>query len=86
MRRSIIPHYLGNTKVQIVNRKVFENFNRCFDSQAWLAACTEQPNDSFREFAVGKLYSDPDDEYLRQWLLANGAEESDEVVFLAICW
>ena len=82
-----MPHYIGpNRKVTIVNRKVFENFNRCNDRRAWETATLEQPNDSFREFAVGELYSDPDDEHLRQWLLANGAEESDKVIFLAICW
>ncbi len=82
-----MPHYLGpNRKTTIVNRKVFENFNCCPDHKAWLTASLEQPNDSFREFEVGDSYSDPDDEHLRQWLLANGADESDEVVFLAICW
>lgn len=82
-----MPHYLGrNRKVTIVNRKVFENFDCCGDYLAWQTACISGPNDSFREFAVGDAYSDPDDEHLRQWLLANGADESDEVVFLAICW
>lgn len=82
-----MPHYLGpNRKVTVVNRKVFEDFNRCPDRIAWEAACMEQSNDSFREFAIDELYSDPDEEHLRQWLLANGAEESDKVVFLAICW
>lgn len=80
-----MPHYLDNTEVTIVNRKVFENFTCCSDRQAWETACLEQPNDSFREFAVGEAYSDPDDEHLRQWLLANGADEYDFVVFLAIC-
>lgn len=81
-----MPHYLGNTEVTIVNRKVFENFNSCSDRLAWQTACMEQPNDSFREFAVDEFYDDPDEEHLRQWLLANGAELADEVVFLAICW
>lgn len=82
-----MPHYLGlDRKVTIVNRKVFEDFNCCNDREAWQTACMEQPNDSFREFVVGEVYSDPDDEHLRQWLLANGAETADEVVFLAICW
>jgi hypothetical protein len=82
-----MPHYLGpNRKVQIVTRKVFEDFNRCGDDRAWMAACMEQPNDSWREFAVGEEYDDPDEEYLRQWLLSNGACEEDAYIFLAICW
>lgn len=82
-----MPHYLGpNRELQVVNRKVFENFNCCDDRLAWQAASMEQPNDSFREFEVGEPHSDPDDEHLRQWLLKNGATEADEVVFLAICW
>lgn len=83
-----MPHYIGpNRKMSIVTRKVFENFDRCTDSRAWNVACEEQRNDSFREFAVGKPYEgDEDSEYLRQWLLNNGAEEADKVVFLAICW
>ena len=34
----------------------------------------------------GKKNNDPDMEHVRQWLLANGAEETDEYVFVSICW
>ena len=82
-----MPHYLGpNRKIQIVTRKVFENFGRCEDRRAWEAACMEQPNDSFREVCVGEKDDDPEEEHLRQWLLKNGAEEKDEYVFVEICW
>lgn len=82
-----MPHYLGpNRKVRMVTRKVFENFNRCGDDRAWMAAITDQNNDSWREFCVSKKHNDPEDEYLRQWLLKNGATEKDEYVFVAICW
>lgn len=82
-----MPHYIGpNRKVQVVTRKVFENFNRCNDPRAWNTACLEQPNDSWIEVNVSKAHQDPDEEHLRQWLLKNGATEADEYVFLAICW
>lgn len=82
-----MPHYLGpNRTVSIVTRKVFEDFNRCSDPRAWEAACLEQPNDSWREIAVGKPDSDPDIEYLRQWLLKHGATKADEYVILGISW
>lgn len=72
-----MPHYIGpNRKIRIVTRKIFEDFNRCDDDRAWQAACTEQPNDSWREICV----------YLRQWLLKNGATEEDGHVILAISW
>ena len=82
-----MPHYLGpNRKVAIVTRKVFEDFNRCGDQRAWEAACMEQRNDSWREVEVGKTQEDPEEEYLRQWLLKNGAEVADEYVIIGICW
>jgi|GEM_PF-5944665 len=82
-----MPHFIGpNRETFIVTRKVFQNLVRSIDQRAWETACLEQPNDSFREFRVDTKYNDPNDEYLRQWLLKNGAEESDEYVFLDICW
>ncbi len=82
-----MPHYIGpDREVQIVTRKVFENFNRCDDQRAWEAACLEQSNDSWREVCVKKPADDPDEEHLRQWLLNNGATEEDEYVFVEICW
>lgn len=82
-----MPHYLGtNRKIKIVTRKVFENLNRIDDQRAWQAACMEQRNDSWREVCVSKENSDPEQEYLRQWLLKNGAEENDEHVILGISW
>lgn len=86
-----MPHYLGpNRKLEVVTRKVFENFNRCDDTKAWdiawNIACMEQRNDSWVEIAVGEVQDDSDDEYLRQWLLRNGATEEDGHVFLAISW
>ncbi len=41
---------------------------------------------SNREICVNEKYDDPDMEHVRQWLLANGAEETDEYVFVSICW
>jgi len=74
-------------KIRIVKRKVFENFYHCDDRRAWETACEEQPNDSLRAFDVDEVYEDePDLEYLRQWLLRNGAVEEDEVVILFISW
>jgi hypothetical protein len=74
--------YIGsNRKVRIVQRKVFENFYCCPDHRAYEAACEKQPDDSW-EICVYKKYDDPDMEHLRQWLLANGAEESDKYVFV----
>jgi hypothetical protein len=82
-----VPHHLGpNREVTIVSRKVFEDFDRCADSRAWEAACLDQPNDSWREVCVSEPSEDSDEEYLRQWLLRNGATEDDQYVFLAICW
>ena len=74
-------------EMKIVARKVFVNFCRtCRDQRAWEAACCEQSNDSWPRFAVGVPQEDADQEYLRQWLLQNGAEEADEYVFLSISW
>ena len=82
-----MPHYIGpNRQVQVVTRKVFENFNRCEDYRAFEVACLEQANDSWREIRVNQKHDDPDMEHLRQWLLANGAEESDEYVLIVISW
>lgn len=82
-----MPHYLGpNRTINIVARKVFENFNQCNDQRAWEAACMEQRNDSWVEICVNKKHDDPEDEHLRQWLLRNGACEQDEYVILGICW
>lgn len=74
-------------KTEITKRKVFENFGRvCRDQRAWEGACCNQCKDSFRKVYVDQEALDPDEEYLRQWLLANGAEESDGYVFIAISW
>lgn len=45
-----------------------------------------QDNGSFRTLDVDEVYADSDLEYLRQWLLRNGATEMDGCVFLSICW
>ena len=82
-----MPHYIGpNRKMEIVVRKVFEGFGCSADSRAWEAACMEQPNDSWIEVCVSEPDSDPEQEYLRQWLLKNGATEADKYVFVEICW
>ena len=71
----------------IVTRKVFANFsNDCRDRRALEAGCEEQSNDSYRKVRVDEEHWDADREHLRQWLLANGAEESDKYVFISICW
>lgn len=74
-----------NPKIQSI--KTFENFSRlCRDPRAWEAACLGQGNDTWRRFCVGSKYADPDEEYLRQWLLKHGLEEADGAVFLWIAW
>lgn len=83
----MMPHYIGpNRKVNIVTRKVFENFDLCDDPRAWQAACEEQPNNSWREICVNEKHCDEEQEYLRQWLLKNGATVEDEYVIIEICW
>lgn len=82
-----MPHYLGpNRKVNIVTRKVFEDFGQCGDQRAWEAACEERSNDSWMKVCVCERSSDPELEYLRQWLLRNGATEEDQYVILGISW
>ncbi len=73
-------------EMKIVTRKVFEDFSKCDDPRAWEAACIERSNDSWRKVCVKNKYSDPEEEYLRQWLLKNGANEKDEYVFIGISW
>ena len=73
--------------MEITKRKVFEDFSHaCRDQRAWEEACLNQYNDSVRKVHVDKKCLDTDAEYLRQWLLANGAEESDGYVFVVISW
>ena len=82
-----MPHYSNpNRHVRIVTRKIFTNFPCCADDRAFEAACEGWPNDSWRQIYVIQEYDDPEMEYLRQWLLANGAEENDEWVLLSIRW
>lgn len=76
-----------NRNVRIVTRKIFIDFHRCADHRAFEAACEEQSNGSWRQVHVLQEYTrDPEMEYLRQWLLANGAEANDEWVLLSIRW
>ena len=78
---------MSKRPVSIVTRKIFHNFsNDCRDRRAFEAGCEEQSNDSYRMIRVDGEHWDADMEYLRHWLLANGAEESDEYVFISICW
>lgn len=73
--------------MNITTRKVFENFSEiCHDQRVWEEACYGQFNDSVCKVYVDQKRDDADTEYLRQWLLANGAEESDGYVFIAIYW
>ncbi len=74
--------------MKITTRKVFEDFgNACCDQRALEAGYTEQRNDTVRRVCVDKECDyDAEVEYLRQWLLANGAEESDGYVLIIISW
>ena len=73
--------------VKIDTRKVFSNFSSdCDDPLALEVGCEEQSNDSYRLIHVDEEHWNADMEHLRQWLLANGAEESDKYVFISICW
>lgn len=84
-----MPHHLGpHRKVEVIIRKVFEDFGCCDDPRAWKAACEDQRNDSWVEICVEEPYGDgdPEMEYLRQWLLRNGASEQDGYVLLGISW
>ncbi len=73
--------------METTKRKVFEDFSgTCHDQRAREEGCLDRYIDCVRKVHVDKKCPDADAEYLRQWLLANGAKESDGYVFVVTPW